>query len=69
MQEVPKALLPVANRPVLSYVLEHLEQSNLKDLIVVRVFYIPNFVYLFIYLFVSILYKHVNLKLNLVDSQ
>ncbi|KAK4607496.1 hypothetical protein RGQ29_001370 [Quercus rubra] len=34
-KEVPKALLPVANRPVLSYVLEHLEQSNLKDLIVV----------------------------------
>lgn len=48
MQEVPKALLTVANRPVLSYVLEHLEQSNLKDLIVVRVFYIPNFVYLFV---------------------
>lgn len=36
MQEVPKPLLPVANRPVLSYVLELLEQSNLKDLIVVR---------------------------------
>ena len=35
MQEVPKALLPVANRPVLSYVLEQLELSNLKDLIVV----------------------------------
>ncbi|CAK9153646.1 unnamed protein product, partial [Ilex paraguariensis] len=34
-KEVPKALLPVANRPVLSYVLELLEQSNLKDLIVV----------------------------------
>lgn len=34
-QEVPKSLLPVANRPVLSYVLELLEQSNLKDLIVV----------------------------------
>ncbi|KAK9273025.1 hypothetical protein L1049_017832 [Liquidambar formosana] len=34
-QEVPKALLPVANRPVLSYVLELLELSNLKDLIVV----------------------------------
>ncbi|XP_074583340.1 uncharacterized protein LOC141839491 [Curcuma longa] len=34
-QEVPKALLPVANRPVLSYVLELLEGSNLKDLIVV----------------------------------
>ncbi|KAG5517723.1 hypothetical protein RHGRI_038190 [Rhododendron griersonianum] len=33
--EVPKALLPVANRPVLSYVLELLEQNNLKDLIVV----------------------------------
>ncbi|KAJ8466113.1 hypothetical protein OPV22_028665 [Ensete ventricosum] len=34
-QEIPKALLPVANRPVLSYVLELLEASNLKDLIVV----------------------------------
>ncbi|XP_058107375.1 uncharacterized protein LOC131250961 isoform X2 [Magnolia sinica] len=34
-KEVPKALLPVANRPVLSYVLELLESSNLKDLIVV----------------------------------
>ncbi|KAF2291806.1 hypothetical protein GH714_035683 [Hevea brasiliensis] len=34
-KEVPKALLPVANRPVLSYVLEQLELSNLKDLIVV----------------------------------
>ncbi|XAR60283.1 Protein-synthesizing GTPase [Bertholletia excelsa] len=34
-KEVPKALLPVANRPVLSYVLELLEQSNLKNLIVV----------------------------------
>nr|VDD33212.1 unnamed protein product [Brassica oleracea] len=33
--EVPKALLPVANRPVLSYVLDLLESSNLKDLIVV----------------------------------
>lgn len=34
-KDVPKSLLPVANRPVLSYVLELLEQSNLKDLIVV----------------------------------
>lgn len=34
-KEVPKALLPVANRPVLSYVLDLLEQNNLKDLIVV----------------------------------
>lgn len=34
-QEIPKPLLPVANRPVLSYVLELLEASNLKDLIVV----------------------------------
>ncbi|XP_048434448.1 translation initiation factor eIF-2B subunit gamma isoform X1 [Pyrus x bretschneideri] len=34
-KEVPKALLPVANRPVISYVLELLELSNLKDLIVV----------------------------------
>uniref|UniRef100_A0A0D3EE15 Uncharacterized protein n=1 Tax=Brassica oleracea var. oleracea TaxID=109376 RepID=A0A0D3EE15_BRAOL len=34
-KEVPKALLPVANRPVLSYVLDLLESSNLKDLIVV----------------------------------
>ncbi|OIT38624.1 PREDICTED: translation initiation factor eIF-2B subunit gamma [Nicotiana attenuata] len=34
-KEVPKALLPVANRPVLSYVLEHFEQNNLKDFIVV----------------------------------
>ncbi|OAY51255.1 translation initiation factor eIF-2B subunit gamma [Manihot esculenta] len=34
-KEVPKPLLPVANRPVLSYVLEQLELCNLKDLIVV----------------------------------
>ncbi|XP_039127768.1 translation initiation factor eIF-2B subunit gamma [Dioscorea cayenensis subsp. rotundata] len=34
-EDIPKALLPVANRPVLSYVLELLESSNLKDLIVV----------------------------------
>ncbi|KAJ8646337.1 hypothetical protein MRB53_008085 [Persea americana] len=34
-KDVPKALLPVANRPVLSYVLELLESNNLKDLIVV----------------------------------
>ncbi|OAY80535.1 Translation initiation factor eIF-2B subunit gamma [Ananas comosus] len=34
-KEAPKALLPVANRPVLSYVLELLEASNLKDAIVV----------------------------------
>ncbi|ESW31401.1 hypothetical protein PHAVU_002G235800 [Phaseolus vulgaris] len=34
-QELPNALLPVANRPVISYVLEYLELSNLKDLIVV----------------------------------
>ncbi|KAM5577923.1 hypothetical protein ABKV19_008314 [Rosa sericea] len=33
-KEVPKALLPVANRPVISYVLELLEFSNLKDIIV-----------------------------------
>lgn len=35
LQELPNALLPVANRPVLSYVLEYLDLSNLKDLIVV----------------------------------
>ncbi|XP_022754230.1 translation initiation factor eIF-2B subunit gamma-like, partial [Durio zibethinus] len=34
-KELPKPLLPVANRPVLYYVLHQLEQSNLKDLIVV----------------------------------
>ncbi|KAI4345325.1 hypothetical protein L6164_012457 [Bauhinia variegata] len=34
-KEVPKALLPVANQPVLSYVLELVERSNLKDTIVV----------------------------------
>lgn len=34
-KEVPKALLPVANRPVLSYVLDLLEQTNLKELIIV----------------------------------
>ncbi|KAL6516386.1 hypothetical protein OROGR_019691 [Orobanche gracilis] len=34
-KEVPKALLPVANRPVLSYVLELLEQNDLKNAIVV----------------------------------
>ncbi|KAL6223269.1 hypothetical protein ACLB2K_006657 [Fragaria x ananassa] len=33
-KELPKALLPVANRPVISYVLELLELSNLKDIIV-----------------------------------
>lgn len=32
---MPKALLPVANKEVLYYVLELLEQNNLKDLIVV----------------------------------
>ncbi|KAI3450088.1 hypothetical protein Pfo_006753 [Paulownia fortunei] len=34
-KEVPKALLPVANRPVLSYVLELLEENDLKNAIVV----------------------------------
>ncbi|XP_020584859.1 translation initiation factor eIF-2B subunit gamma isoform X2 [Phalaenopsis equestris] len=34
-EEIPKPLLPVANRPVLSYVLELLEANNLKNLIVV----------------------------------
>ncbi|GMJ07043.1 hypothetical protein like AT5G19485 [Hibiscus trionum] len=34
-KDVPKPLLPVANRPVLYYVLHQLGQSNLKDLIVV----------------------------------
>ncbi|KAG8484873.1 hypothetical protein CXB51_021292 [Gossypium anomalum] len=34
-KELPKPLLPVANCPVLHYVLHQLEQSNLKDLIVV----------------------------------
>ena len=34
-KDVPKALLPVGNKPVLSYVLELLEASNLKDIIVV----------------------------------
>ncbi|KAK9122627.1 hypothetical protein Sjap_012229 [Stephania japonica] len=34
-KELPKPLLPVANRPVLSYVLDLLESNNLKDLIVV----------------------------------
>lgn len=34
-KEVPKPLLPVANRPVICYVLHQLERSNLKDLIVV----------------------------------
>ncbi|XP_076947178.1 uncharacterized protein LOC143619033 [Bidens hawaiensis] len=34
-KDVPKSLLPVANRPVLSYVLDLLEQSNIKHLIVV----------------------------------
>ncbi|PIN24917.1 Translation initiation factor 2B, gamma subunit (eIF-2Bgamma/GCD1) [Handroanthus impetiginosus] len=34
-KDVPKALLPVANRPVLSYVLELLEQNDLKNAIVV----------------------------------
>lgn len=57
-QDVPKALLPVANRPVLSYVLELLESNELKDLIVVRLISHPkqirntvvfkiNFVFLF----------------------
>jgi len=39
LQELPNALLPVANRPVISYVLEYLELSNLKDLIVVISFF------------------------------
>ncbi|MFQ6631681.1 hypothetical protein Gotur_009009 [Gossypium turneri] len=34
-KDVPKPLLPVANHPVLYYVLHQLEESNLKDLIVV----------------------------------
>ncbi|XP_026427436.1 translation initiation factor eIF-2B subunit gamma-like [Papaver somniferum] len=34
-KDLPKPLLPVANRPLLSYVLELLESTNLKDLIVV----------------------------------
>ncbi|XP_076927791.1 uncharacterized protein LOC143591484 [Bidens hawaiensis] len=34
-KDVPKSLLPVANRPVLSYVLDLLEHSNIKHLIVV----------------------------------
>ncbi|KAL8055662.1 hypothetical protein ABFS82_04G069400 [Erythranthe guttata] len=34
-KEVPKVLLPVANRPVLSYVLELLEQNDLTNAIVV----------------------------------
>ncbi|OWM76870.1 hypothetical protein CDL15_Pgr010257 [Punica granatum] len=33
--EVPKALLPLANRPVLSDIVDLLDQSNLKGLIVV----------------------------------
>jgi uncharacterized membrane protein YdbT with pleckstrin-like domain len=32
---LPKALLPVANKPLLSYVLEMLEANNLKNIIVV----------------------------------
>ncbi|KAK8675802.1 hypothetical protein V6N13_033865 [Hibiscus sabdariffa] len=34
-KDVPKLLLPVANCPILYYVLHQLRQSNLKDLIVV----------------------------------
>ncbi|BBN08773.1 translation initiation factor eIF-2B subunit gamma [Marchantia polymorpha subsp. ruderalis] len=34
-KDLPKALLPVGNRPLISYVLELLEASNIKDLIVV----------------------------------
>lgn len=34
-KDVPKALLPLGNKPVLSYVLELLEASNLKDIILV----------------------------------
>ncbi|PPR82033.1 hypothetical protein GOBAR_AA38683 [Gossypium barbadense] len=34
-KDVPKPLLPVANHPVLYYVLHQLEESNLKNLIVV----------------------------------
>lgn len=45
-QEVPKALLPVANRPVLSYVLELLELNNLKDVIVVSFLFV-DFVFVF----------------------
>lgn len=38
MQELPKALLPVASRPVISYVLELLEQNDLKNAIVVSLY-------------------------------
>ncbi|KAL9272831.1 Translation initiation factor eIF2B subunit gamma-like protein [Drosera capensis] len=34
-KDVPQALLPVANRPLISYVLELLEQSDLREIIVV----------------------------------
>ncbi|KAG0576992.1 hypothetical protein M758_5G105800 [Ceratodon purpureus] len=34
-KDVPKALLPLGNKPVLSYVLELLEASNLKEIILV----------------------------------
>ncbi|CAN6483855.1 unnamed protein product [Victoria cruziana] len=34
-KDVPDALLPIANRPVISFVLELIEASSLKDLIVV----------------------------------
>lgn len=34
-KDVPKALLPLGNKPVLSYVLELLEASNLKDIILI----------------------------------
>ncbi|CAL0324992.1 unnamed protein product [Lupinus luteus] len=34
-KDLPNALLPVANRPLLSYTLDLLELSNLKDLVVV----------------------------------
>ncbi|KQJ97549.1 translation initiation factor eIF-2B subunit gamma [Brachypodium distachyon] len=34
-KDVPKALLPVANRPAISYVLDLLESSDLKDIIMV----------------------------------
>lgn len=54
VQEVPKALLPVANRPVLSYVLDLLESSNLKDLIVVRL------ISFFIHLLISFLMIRLN---------
>lgn len=61
LQELPNALLPVANRPVLSYALELLELSNLKDLIVVPITLISPY-FLFFFYFYSLHLFFLNIR-------